>query len=84
MPQTRTLLARDLHAVSLDPFTLREAGECDLPAGTCVEGAAFAMREATETGREQITLRVVDPDGWVAMKRVAVSDLRQALSNEAC
>jgi hypothetical protein len=50
MPRTRTLLARDLHAVSLHPFTLKEAGDCDLPAGTCVEGTPYAPREATAEG----------------------------------
>jgi hypothetical protein len=77
--RTRILLATSLRAVSLDPFSLQERDPCTLPPGTCVEGAVFALRQAEQTNLQHVTVRVVEEDGWVAMKRVSVADLRAAL-----
>ncbi len=71
--------------MTIDPLSFVEVGPCRLPAGACVEGAAVALNEAEVAGAEQVTVRVVEPDGWIALKRVSVSDLRGAIDrNSAC
>jgi hypothetical protein len=76
----KCVLSRAVHAVSIDPLSHRELGACELPVGTCLEGAAVSLSKAEASGEAQVTVRVAESDGDVALKRMAVSDLREALA----
>jgi hypothetical protein len=78
--RTRTILGSELPAVSLHPFSLADLSTARLPAGTCLEGAAAALMHAETCGMRNVIVRAVEPDGWVALHRVSVADLRQALA----
>lgn len=82
IPDVATL-KRDVIAVQIDPLSRREIGEVLLPAGTVIEDAAAALREAGASGAEQVTVRVRYADGDVGLERVAVVELRVALVAEA-
>jgi hypothetical protein len=77
MPRTR-LLAHVLHAISLDPLSYAEIGECDLPAGTSVEVGVVAS-EGDASSKQRVKIRVVEPGGWVSLKLVTAGDLERAL-----
>jgi hypothetical protein len=82
MPAPRQLVAlrRDVFAVTLDPLTHSEIGECRLEAGTLVEQPDDAVRDAEARAMEMVTVRVRDPRGWTGIARVGLLELRDALS----
>jgi hypothetical protein len=69
--------------MSLHPLSLAELGNCQLPEGTCVEGARALLKQAEAAGESEVRIRVLDSDGCVELKRVAVSDLRSALESSS-
>jgi hypothetical protein len=76
----RTQLARELPAVPLHPFILTEGLPCTLPAGTWLEGAAAALEHGKALSLDSVIARVIEPDGWIAMVRVRIEDLRIAVA----
>jgi hypothetical protein len=74
-------LHRELFAISLDPYTLREVGRGSLPVGVLVEDGASIVRRAEAQRVLTVTVRVRANEAarQVDVVKVNVEDLRGAL-----